>query len=1051
MPNPTAGQLAGHTFADILGDGSLNHHQWMGNVGVQSDANSAAITALQSGGSSSTFSVVSADTTGAADAVAAFTTADALAADKWIPPGTYKLSSNVTLTGRYWFSKGAVLVPDAGVLVTMAGTVVAQHSRLFNVAAAGSRVFVTGFSPSVRPEWWGAVGDGTHVLDAAITSGAAVLTSASNPWSAADVGKTIGVTGAAGTNVTLTTTILSYQSAGQVTLAANASVTVSNVEAQWGTDDRIPIQACIDSCAHALFPRVEFLGKWYVVSRNGANAWSLDLSRNTAADGTVTSGSTTITSPSAQFTKDDEGAYVQSSGNELTTGTTTIVKVTSPTTAILSAAATGSASAVRVFTISSRGITLHGVRGKTRLKHPTGMPNAQVVLLRMNGSRDCSVLEMGFDGSWGQDGTVQFAPGINHVTQADPKNHGIFVRGCTNTTIAYCDFQQIYGDAIWNGLAFSINLTSQVTSIHHNTFNFAGRNGLTMSNPVDDMLIDANRFKNIHTSAIDTEPVQGYVRTVKITNNWLGVGWNTTSIGNNSFSIAGGTLGRAQDATMAKTYVVTGNTIYGQVIIEEARNVQMTHNTFITDWTTTGSPCISIDHNCDDLDIGHNYFYNSSAPGTTAEPVIQVQAYVAAAPIKPANVSLHHNTILARNGRHGIKVQNTGQAPDWSNVTQYATGNAVRYLGITYQATATPTVGVTPDTGGSNWAVWIEADSDASGGYVTVEDNLIDCTDDGTGAGGIGIYLATASAGMRAIVRRNRIRQATTSGVFVRTSGSSSLTPYLHLEIVDNEAWDDKVVPTCLSVVKYESPQWITNWIMRGNHNGQGVAASVTGVTAGFWQVIPGTAPTYAGYGTPLGNVAAPIGARYQRLDGGTDSTTYRKESATDATGWVADTALPANAVQHAFARKTVDQSVTSADTGTTLVDCTGLTFAVAANDIWEYEFVIYYQAAVAGDLKLLATVPASPVAHAVGAIGTSINGVAGQANPGFWGATNAAVAATIGGGDATKLIAVYKGLLRNGANAGNVQLQMAQNTASATATTVFTDSYVKAHRIFPA
>ncbi len=69
----------------------------------------------------------------------------------------------------------------------------------------------------------------TIATDGSITSGAAVLTSSSNPFSASQVGQPISVSGAgnsAGTTP-LYTTILSYQNAGQVTLGTSALHTVT--------------------------------------------------------------------------------------------------------------------------------------------------------------------------------------------------------------------------------------------------------------------------------------------------------------------------------------------------------------------------------------------------------------------------------------------------------------------------------------------------------------------------------------------------------------------------------------------------------------------------------------------------------------------------------------------------------------------------------------------------------------------------------------------------------------------------------------------------------
>lgn len=72
-----------------------------------------------------------------------------------------------------------------------------------------------------------------QITDAAITSGAAALTSASNPWVSGDAGSDIIVRGAGASGADLLTTILSYSSAGAVTLAANAGTTVTGAMAAW--------------------------------------------------------------------------------------------------------------------------------------------------------------------------------------------------------------------------------------------------------------------------------------------------------------------------------------------------------------------------------------------------------------------------------------------------------------------------------------------------------------------------------------------------------------------------------------------------------------------------------------------------------------------------------------------------------------------------------------------------------------------------------------------------------------------------------------------------
>lgn len=107
-----------------------------------------------------------------------------------------------------------------------------------------------------RPESYGAVGgalflagSGTAGTGGAMTLNSAVLTIAESMFTAADVGKAIGVSGAgaatAGATVDLlNTTIVSYQSATQVTLAAPAAASVDGVTVQWGADDTTAFNLC---------------------------------------------------------------------------------------------------------------------------------------------------------------------------------------------------------------------------------------------------------------------------------------------------------------------------------------------------------------------------------------------------------------------------------------------------------------------------------------------------------------------------------------------------------------------------------------------------------------------------------------------------------------------------------------------------------------------------------------------------------------------------------------------------------------------------------------
>ncbi len=74
---------------------------------------------------------------------------------------------------------------------------------------------------------------GASITDGAITASAAILTSASAPFTSGDVGRAIIVRGAGASGADLVTTILSFTNSGSVTLAANASTTVTGASVIW--------------------------------------------------------------------------------------------------------------------------------------------------------------------------------------------------------------------------------------------------------------------------------------------------------------------------------------------------------------------------------------------------------------------------------------------------------------------------------------------------------------------------------------------------------------------------------------------------------------------------------------------------------------------------------------------------------------------------------------------------------------------------------------------------------------------------------------------------
>ena len=106
---------------------------------------------------------------------------------------------------------------------------------------------------------YGAVGDAKALTDATMSAGSAVLTSATANFTSADVGKTIYVM--CGSSLLLKTSILSFQSATQVTLATaatNASWILGgpNVNAIYGTPNAAALENALADAQAAALPSV---------------------------------------------------------------------------------------------------------------------------------------------------------------------------------------------------------------------------------------------------------------------------------------------------------------------------------------------------------------------------------------------------------------------------------------------------------------------------------------------------------------------------------------------------------------------------------------------------------------------------------------------------------------------------------------------------------------------------------------------------------------------------------------------------------------------------
>lgn len=124
-------------------------------------------------------------------------------------------------------------------------------------------------------------GDAVQIPSCAISSGTNTLTSSTyGQWTTADIGKTIVVRGAGAAGARLVTTITGVASATSISLAANASTTVSGEVCSYGTDDTAGLVAARTAANAASLP-IDFENGTYLIlesslqSLDGVDYYSL--------------------------------------------------------------------------------------------------------------------------------------------------------------------------------------------------------------------------------------------------------------------------------------------------------------------------------------------------------------------------------------------------------------------------------------------------------------------------------------------------------------------------------------------------------------------------------------------------------------------------------------------------------------------------------------------------------------------------------------------------------------------------------------------------------
>ena len=136
--------------------------------------------------------------------------------------------------------------------------------------------------------------------------------------------------------------------------------------------------------------------------------------------------------------------------------------------------------------------------------------------------------------------------------------------------------------------------------------------------------------------------------------------------------------------------------------------------------------------------------------------------------------------------------------------------------------------------------------------------------------------------------------------------------------------------------------------------------------------------------------------------------------------------------------RKTANQTVNNS---IVLVNDTALLFAIAANEVWEFTLIPIHNSGTTPDIKFCIIGPAGASAYYIAVHENSLGAVA--LDRGILGDE-----ITFGGTASNRITGTIKGIVINGATAGNLQLQWAQATANASNTIVLANSCLIANRL---
>lgn len=515
----------------------------------------------------------------------------------------------------------------------------------------------------------GVKGDGKTVADGVMTSGSAVLTSATANFTAADVGKTIIVTNATSTAFRLATQIAAVGSTTSITLAAKAKATQTvqtwkiDMGSRSGTDAVTTNESATMTSATGAFAAVD-VGRQITVTGAGRQALITTIS--------VFTNSTTVTL-AASATRTCSGETV-TYGTDDTTALSTLLAVPNQILefpAGIYLAKTSLAAAAPALQIAT-GVTLRGVGWTTILQSvETGVTTTTEFIganFYNGGSSDPTtnvnnilIENMHIRGTAIESGFLENVPNL------------LSMSAVSDVLVRNVKFSNFRSDAIYLGSGTQANIERHNERIKIENCTFDGinndnRNAISIIDGVDVSILGCS-FMNCSSDTmpgpIDVEPNAGNAwprtRGIRVEDcyftrcggntgviSWvIQVADSSLTLAAQGFTVINNTLydccnstaaffaqqaGTATASTRPANILITGNTVINQsgnlfrgtgyvVEFENIAGVRITDN-LISD--TVGSFLIGYSSTCFSVEISGNTFRNVSYSITRTLELIRV-------------------------------------------------------------------------------------------------------------------------------------------------------------------------------------------------------------------------------------------------------------------------------------------------------------------------------------------------------------------------------------------------------------------------------------------